>query len=62
MNDQPAVLTERREDHGRRVTLAELDAIEADCPAHARAARAIDEEHFDAWKVVGRIVAESGLG
>ena len=40
--------------------LAAIEALNADYPRHARAARAIAEEHFDSDKVLPRILAAVG--
>lgn len=41
---------------------AALDAINRDYPAHARAAREIAREYFDARKVLGKMLYEVGVG
>ena len=42
--------------------LAALATIDGDYPRHARAARAVAEAYFGAEQVLGRLLAESGLG
>ncbi len=41
--------------------LAAVDAIDSDYPRHARAAAAIAHEHFDAEKVLGRLLDQVGM-
>lgn len=42
--------------------LAQIDALNRDYPRHARAARAIAEEHFDSGKVLTRLLQQVGAG
>jgi len=41
--------------------IAGIDAINADYPAHARAARAIAETHFDSDRVLSRLLQQVGV-
>ena len=42
--------------------LSGIDAINSDYPRHARAARAIAEEHFDSAKVLAHLLSQIGVG
>ena len=42
--------------------VAGVEAINADYPAHSRAARQLAEEYFDSDKVLGRLLERVGLG